>query len=86
MIWYESCWQGVKRLLSIICTGLLNVIIMVLTMLFHSTHWHQVHENKEELKAKLKELIREKADVFNSKDKHEEDKVWIQCYLFISNL
>ncbi|XWS14476.1 hypothetical protein CRYUN_Cryun35bG0012800 [Craigia yunnanensis] len=33
-----------------------------------------VHENKEELKAKLKELIRDKADVFNSKN-HEEDKI-----------
>ncbi|XWS20972.1 hypothetical protein CRYUN_Cryun30bG0015200 [Craigia yunnanensis] len=33
-----------------------------------------VHENKEELKTKLKELIREKADVFNSKN-HEEDKI-----------
>ncbi|XVE94584.1 hypothetical protein REPUB_Repub02eG0021200 [Reevesia pubescens] len=32
------------------------------------------HENKEELKAKLKELIRDKADVFNSKN-HEEDKI-----------
>ncbi|XVF63713.1 hypothetical protein PTKIN_Ptkin09bG0108300 [Pterospermum kingtungense] len=33
-----------------------------------------VHENKEELKAKLKESIREKSDVFNSKN-HEEDKI-----------
>ncbi|XVF35976.1 hypothetical protein REPUB_Repub19eG0018500 [Reevesia pubescens] len=33
-----------------------------------------VHENKEELKAKLKELIRDKADVFNSKN-HGEDKI-----------
>ncbi|KAA3453647.1 5'-3' exoribonuclease 3-like isoform X1 [Gossypium australe] len=33
-----------------------------------------VHENKEELKAKLKELIREKSDVFNSSN-HEEDKI-----------
>ncbi|XP_007017772.2 PREDICTED: 5'-3' exoribonuclease 3 isoform X1 [Theobroma cacao] len=32
------------------------------------------HENKEELKAKLKELIRDKSDVFNSKN-HEEDKI-----------
>ncbi|CAN8234583.1 unnamed protein product [Cochlearia groenlandica] len=32
------------------------------------------HENKEELKTKLKELIREKSDAFNS-DTHEEDKV-----------
>uniref|UniRef100_A0A1J3FKE4 5'-3' exoribonuclease n=1 Tax=Noccaea caerulescens TaxID=107243 RepID=A0A1J3FKE4_NOCCA len=31
-------------------------------------------ENKEELKTKLKELIREKSDAFNS-DTHEEDKV-----------
>ena len=74
MIWYELCWQGVKRVLSIICVGLLYVIIMVLTLLFLSSHRHQVHETKEELKAKLKELIREKADVFNSKN-HEEDKV-----------
>ncbi|KAJ6684778.1 5'-3' EXORIBONUCLEASE [Salix purpurea] len=34
----------------------------------------EVHENKEELKTKLKELLREKSDVFNSKN-HEEDKV-----------
>lgn len=34
----------------------------------------QVRENKEELKVKLKELLREKSDVFNSKNK-EEDKV-----------
>lgn len=34
----------------------------------------QEHENKEELKTKLKELIREKSDAFNS-DTHEEDKV-----------
>ncbi|XVE56144.1 hypothetical protein DITRI_Ditri03aG0214200 [Diplodiscus trichospermus] len=33
-----------------------------------------LHENKEELKAKLKELIRDKSDVFNSKS-HEEDKI-----------
>nr|KJB59761.1 hypothetical protein B456_009G270300 [Gossypium raimondii] len=33
-----------------------------------------VHENKEELKAKLKELIRDKSDVFNSSN-HEEDKI-----------
>ncbi|XP_022769156.1 5'-3' exoribonuclease 3-like isoform X2 [Durio zibethinus] len=33
-----------------------------------------VQENKEELKAKLKELIRDKADVFNYKN-HEEDKI-----------
>ncbi|XVF73894.1 hypothetical protein PTKIN_Ptkin13bG0017300 [Pterospermum kingtungense] len=33
-----------------------------------------VEENKEELKARLKELIRDKADVFNSKN-HEEDKI-----------
>ncbi|XVE69753.1 hypothetical protein DITRI_Ditri10aG0016500 [Diplodiscus trichospermus] len=33
-----------------------------------------VHENKDELKAKLKELIREKADVFNSTNR-EEDKI-----------
>ncbi|GMI83096.1 5'-3' EXORIBONUCLEASE 3, 5'-3' exoribonuclease 3 [Hibiscus trionum] len=32
------------------------------------------HENKEELKAKLKELIRDKSDVFNSQN-HEEDKI-----------
>ncbi|KAH0938553.1 hypothetical protein HID58_006014 [Brassica napus] len=32
------------------------------------------NENKEELKTKLKELIREKSDAFNS-DTHEEDKV-----------
>ena len=74
MIWYEPCWRGVKRVLSIICTGLLYVMIMVLTMLLFLSSRHQVHGNKEELKAKLKELIREKADVFNSKN-HEEDKV-----------
>ncbi|KAA8537533.1 hypothetical protein F0562_027141 [Nyssa sinensis] len=34
----------------------------------------QEHENKEELKAKLKELLREKSDVFNSGNP-EEDKV-----------
>ncbi|KAJ6995538.1 hypothetical protein NC653_018112 [Populus alba x Populus x berolinensis] len=34
----------------------------------------EVHENKEELKTKLKELLREKSDVFNSKN-HGEDKV-----------
>ncbi|KAJ6405881.1 hypothetical protein OIU84_013782 [Salix udensis] len=34
----------------------------------------EVHENKEELKTKLKELLREKSDVFNSKN-HEDDKV-----------
>ncbi|KAH1064982.1 hypothetical protein J1N35_029969 [Gossypium stocksii] len=33
-----------------------------------------VHENKEQLKAKLKELIRDKSDVFNSSN-HEEDKI-----------
>ncbi|KAJ6953523.1 5'-3' exoribonuclease 3-like isoform X1 [Populus alba x Populus x berolinensis] len=33
----------------------------------------EVHENKEELKTKLKELLREKSDVFNSKN-HGEDK------------
>ncbi|KAG5381042.1 hypothetical protein IGI04_028884 [Brassica rapa subsp. trilocularis] len=32
------------------------------------------NENKEELKTKLKEVIREKSDAFNS-DNHEEDKV-----------
>ena len=77
MIWYEPFWRGVKRVLTIllyIFTGLLSVKIMALIMLFLSFHWHQVHENKEELKAKLKELIRDKADAFNSKN-HEEDKV-----------
>lgn len=34
-----------------------------------------IDENREELKAKLKELIREKSDVFNSKEGAEEDKV-----------
>uniref|UniRef100_A0A3N7EL97 5'-3' exoribonuclease n=1 Tax=Populus trichocarpa TaxID=3694 RepID=A0A3N7EL97_POPTR len=34
----------------------------------------EVHENQEELKTKLKELLREKSDVFNSKN-HGEDKV-----------
>ncbi|KAJ6773576.1 5'-_3' EXORIBONUCLEASE [Salix purpurea] len=34
----------------------------------------EAHENKEELKTKLKELLREKSDVFNSNN-HEEDKV-----------
>lgn len=34
----------------------------------------QETENKEELKTKLKELIREKSDAFNS-DTYEEDKV-----------
>lgn len=34
----------------------------------------QVVENKEELKTKLKELLREKNDVFNSGNP-EEDKV-----------
>lgn len=34
----------------------------------------EAHENKEELKTKLKESLREKSDVFNSKN-HEEDKV-----------
>ncbi|KAL3845308.1 hypothetical protein ACJIZ3_002711 [Penstemon smallii] len=33
-----------------------------------------VHENKEELKSKLKELLREKSDVFNT-DSQEEDKI-----------
>ncbi|KAK9270496.1 hypothetical protein L1049_026076 [Liquidambar formosana] len=33
-----------------------------------------IHENKEELKTKLKELLREKSDAFNSKNP-EEDKV-----------
>ncbi|KAH7656232.1 5'-3' exoribonuclease 2 protein [Dioscorea alata] len=34
----------------------------------------EIHENKEELKSKLKELLREKSDLFNS-EKPEEDKV-----------
>ncbi|KAI3432020.1 5'-3' exoribonuclease [Psidium guajava] len=34
----------------------------------------EVHENKEDLKAKLKELLREKSDVFNSANP-EEDKI-----------
>lgn len=34
----------------------------------------QADENKEELKAKLKEVLREKSDVYNS-HKPEEDKV-----------
>ncbi|KAF2310098.1 hypothetical protein GH714_006532 [Hevea brasiliensis] len=34
----------------------------------------EVHENKEELKTKLKEILREKNDIFNSKNP-EEDKV-----------
>lgn len=35
-----------------------------------------MEENKEELKAKLKELLRGKSDAFNSENP-EEDKVWI---------
>ncbi|KAM5588063.1 5'-3' exoribonuclease 3 [Rosa sericea] len=35
----------------------------------------EVHENKEDLKAKLKEILREKSDAFNSKNPQEEDKV-----------
>lgn len=34
----------------------------------------ELHDNKDELKAKLKELLREKSDLFNSKNP-EEDKV-----------
>ncbi|XP_048226766.1 5'-3' exoribonuclease 3 isoform X2 [Ricinus communis] len=34
----------------------------------------EVHENKDELKAKLKEILREKSDAFNSKNP-EEDKI-----------
>ncbi|KAJ0987361.1 hypothetical protein J5N97_005717 [Dioscorea zingiberensis] len=34
----------------------------------------EIHENKEELKSKLKELLREKSDLFNSENP-EEDKV-----------
>ncbi|GAV59987.1 XRN_N domain-containing protein [Cephalotus follicularis] len=34
----------------------------------------ETHDNKEELKAKLKEVLREKSDVFNSKNS-EEDKI-----------
>ncbi|KAL9244105.1 hypothetical protein vseg_017913 [Gypsophila vaccaria] len=34
----------------------------------------EAHENKEDLKARLKESIREKSDVFNS-DEQEEDKI-----------
>jgi 5'-3' exoribonuclease 2 len=34
----------------------------------------QESENKEELKSKLKEVLREKSDVYNSKNP-EEDKV-----------
>lgn len=37
------------------------------------------NENKEELKAKLKEILREKNDIFNSKNQ-EEDKVWFALY------
>ncbi|XXG68394.1 hypothetical protein AAC387_Pa06g1492 [Persea americana] len=33
-----------------------------------------IHENKEELKSKLKDILREKSDLFNS-DKPDEDKV-----------
>nr|XP_011465800.1 PREDICTED: 5'-3' exoribonuclease 3-like [Fragaria vesca subsp. vesca] len=33
------------------------------------------HKNKEDLKAKLKEVLREKSDAFNSKSPQEEDKV-----------
>ncbi|KAK9936485.1 hypothetical protein M0R45_013325 [Rubus argutus] len=35
----------------------------------------KVHENKEDLKAKLKEILREKSDAFNSKNPQEADKV-----------
>lgn len=37
------------------------------------------NENKEELKIKLKELLREKNDVFNSENP-EEDKVCLNAY------
>lgn len=44
----------------------------------------QVHENKEELKTKLKNSLREKSDVFNM-DIVEEDKVLTSIYLFLTS-
>lgn len=46
-----------------------------------SSLYFQAHENKEELKAKLKVSIREKSDAFNSEDR-EEDKVYTDSLLF----
>lgn len=40
-----------------------------------------MHENKEELKKNLKELLREKSDVYSSENP-DEDKVWsLRCFL-----
>lgn len=40
-----------------------------------------MEENEEELKAKLKQILREKSDVFNSEE-IEEDKVSIYPFSF----
>lgn len=39
----------------------------------------QIQDNKEELKSKLKGILREKSDVFNSENA-EADKVWLVVY------
>jgi len=50
-------------------------ISFVVDLLLCSTfNIFQVLDNKEELKTKLKEILREKSDAFNS-DQPEEDKV-----------
>ena len=52
-----------KFYMTLLSERLINFVIL-----------NQENENKEELKTKLKEVIREKSDAFNS-DNHEEDKV-----------
>ena len=42
----------------------------------------QPQENKEELKQRLKEMIREKSDAFNSENP-EEDKVYFNSLLLV---
>lgn len=42
----------------------------------------QIQDNKDELKAKLKEILREKSDAFNSKNP-EEDKVKCRTHIIL---
>lgn len=54
-------------------------IIITCSLGYHLHFLFQAQENKEELKAKLKEIIRGKSDVFNSENA-EDDKVSVVFY------
>ena len=70
----SPCWRGVKSAFVYSIYNFVELKSAVCYIYIWSTYFFQARENKEELKTKLKELLREKSDVFNSNN-HEEDKV-----------